>query len=50
VIPNQDAAALRALGVARVFTPLDGDIGSMIEEMANLLGGSDPADASARSA
>jgi (2R)-ethylmalonyl-CoA mutase len=38
VIPREDADALRRLGVARVFTPMDGDLGSMVVEVAELLG------------
>jgi (2R)-ethylmalonyl-CoA mutase len=38
VIPKDDAATLRRGGVARVFTPEDGDVGSMIVEVAGLVG------------
>ncbi|MGH2786449.1 MAG: methylmalonyl-CoA mutase family protein [Actinomycetota bacterium] len=38
VIPDEDAAKLQELGVARVFTPRDYDITASIEEMADLIG------------
>jgi (2R)-ethylmalonyl-CoA mutase len=38
VIPHEDADAMRRLGVARVFTPMDGDLGSMVVEVADLVG------------
>ncbi len=37
VIPEQDASRLRALGVARVFTPEDHDLTAAIGEIADLL-------------
>jgi (2R)-ethylmalonyl-CoA mutase len=38
IIPDQDARMLRELGVARVFTPMDGDLTRVIAEVAALLG------------
>jgi (2R)-ethylmalonyl-CoA mutase len=38
IIPEQDAARLRELGVARVFTPLDADITQVVAEAARLAG------------
>ena len=38
VIPDDDAAKLRELGVARVFTPRDHDLTAMIGEIADLVG------------
>jgi (2R)-ethylmalonyl-CoA mutase len=38
VIPDDDAAKLRELGVARVFTPKDHDLTAMIGEIADLVG------------
>jgi (2R)-ethylmalonyl-CoA mutase len=43
VIPDEDAAKLLELGVARVYTPKDHDLTRMIAEIASLLGGADPA-------
>jgi (2R)-ethylmalonyl-CoA mutase len=37
VIPDEDAAKLEGLGVARVFTPRDYDITANIGEMADLI-------------
>ncbi|MGH2734797.1 MAG: cobalamin-dependent protein, partial [Actinomycetota bacterium] len=39
VIPDEDAAKLLELGVARVYTPKDYDLTEMIGEIADLLGG-----------
>ncbi|MBI4260691.1 MAG: cobalamin B12-binding domain-containing protein [Actinobacteria bacterium] len=38
VIPEEDAAKLREAGVARVFTPREHDLTSMIGEVADLVG------------
>ncbi len=38
IIPSEDAAALRDRGVARVFTPADGDVTGVVAEVADLLG------------
>ncbi len=38
VIPGDDAAKLRELGVARVYTPKDFDVTKMIGEIADLIG------------
>jgi ethylmalonyl-CoA mutase len=38
VIPDEDVAKLRELGVARVYTPRDYDLTEMIGEMADLIG------------
>ncbi|HYT29133.1 MAG TPA: cobalamin-dependent protein, partial [Actinomycetota bacterium] len=38
VIPDGDAAKLRELGVARVYTPMDHDLTRMIAEIASLAG------------
>ena len=38
VIPDEDAAKLRELGTARVYTPRDFDLTAMIGEMADLIG------------
>jgi (2R)-ethylmalonyl-CoA mutase len=38
VIPDEDAAKLRRLGVARVYTPRDYDLTEMIGEIADLIG------------
>jgi (2R)-ethylmalonyl-CoA mutase len=37
VIPPPDAEALRAGGVAKVFTPLDHDLTAAVAEIADLL-------------
>jgi (2R)-ethylmalonyl-CoA mutase len=36
IIPEQDAEALKALGVAAVFTPKDGDIGQIVAAMIDV--------------
>jgi (2R)-ethylmalonyl-CoA mutase len=41
VIPDEDAAKLRELGVARVYTPNDFDLTAMMGEMADLIAASD---------
>jgi ethylmalonyl-CoA mutase len=38
VIPDGDAAKLRELGAARVYTPRDHDLTAMIGEIADLVG------------
>jgi (2R)-ethylmalonyl-CoA mutase len=38
VIPEEDAAKLRELGVAAVYTPKDFDLTRMMGEIADLLG------------
>jgi (2R)-ethylmalonyl-CoA mutase len=38
VIPDRDAATLRELGVARVYTPKDYDLTAMVGEIAALIG------------
>jgi ethylmalonyl-CoA mutase len=38
VIPDEDAAKLEELGVARVYTPRDFDLTAMMAEMADLVG------------
>jgi (2R)-ethylmalonyl-CoA mutase len=42
VIPAEDAEAMRALGVARVFTPLDADVTRIVGEIAELIGRGTP--------
>jgi ethylmalonyl-CoA mutase len=39
IIPEHDAAKLRDLGVARVYTPHDHDLTRMVAEIADLVGG-----------
>jgi ethylmalonyl-CoA mutase len=39
IIPEHDAAKLRDLGVARVYTPLDHDLTAMVGEIADLVPG-----------
>jgi (2R)-ethylmalonyl-CoA mutase len=38
IIPDEDAKELVGLGVARVFTPRDHDLNTVITEVADLLG------------
>jgi (2R)-ethylmalonyl-CoA mutase len=38
IIPEEDAAALRRSGVARVFTPADSDVTGVVTDVADLLG------------
>jgi (2R)-ethylmalonyl-CoA mutase len=40
VIPDEDAAKLRELGAARVFTPRDHDLTAMMGQIADLIGDS----------
>jgi (2R)-ethylmalonyl-CoA mutase len=37
IIPEADAGALRAAGVAAVYTPKDWDLGAMIEDIVALI-------------
>ena len=37
IIPERDMEGLKALGVARVFTPKDFDLGAMLAEVANVV-------------
>ncbi|MGZ4205211.1 MAG: hypothetical protein ACXVES_08080, partial [Actinomycetota bacterium] len=37
IIPDEDAQALRAAGVAKVFTPKDFDLTRIVGEMAGLV-------------
>ena len=36
IIPDDDAAGLRALGVAAVYTPKDYELGRIMDEIASL--------------
>jgi methylmalonyl-CoA mutase cobalamin-binding subunit len=38
VIPGDDAAKLQELGAAKVYTPRDHDLTSMVGEIADLIG------------
>ena len=40
IIPDHDAAALRALGIAEVFTPKDSDVGRIVGRLIELAEGS----------
>jgi (2R)-ethylmalonyl-CoA mutase len=38
IIPDGDAAALRELGVARIYTPMDRDLTRIVTEIASMIG------------
>jgi (2R)-ethylmalonyl-CoA mutase len=40
IIPDHDAATLRGMGVAAVFTPKDSDVGAIVSALIALAEGS----------
>ncbi|MHB1570287.1 MAG: methylmalonyl-CoA mutase family protein [Solirubrobacteraceae bacterium] len=48
IIPDADAAALKAMGVAAVYTPKDWDLNAMIRDMVALVAAGHSLDAAAR--